>query len=313
MVSTDRATTVAAVRAFSRFYTKWIGVLHEGLLGSQFSLAEARLIWELATRGEATAAAVAVDLSLDPGYLSRMIRRLEGLGVIARTAMDSDARQQRLSLTQAGRAAFAQLDQQSRHEIATLLASLSQADCERLQGAMATIQDILTASPRQRPPVVLRPPVPGDLTWSIHRQTRLYHEEFGWTRGFEPLVAEITHQFLTTARPGRDAGWMAEVGGEIVGSVLVVGVDERTAKLRMLYVEQQARGLGVGRALVQAAIDFARAAGYHEMVLWTNDVLTAARALYVAFGFELIASEPHDAFGPPMQSETWRLALRSAA
>ncbi len=304
---------IEAVRQFSRFYTKRIGVLHEGLLGSRFSLAEARLIWELANRGRATASVLADDLALDPGYLSRLVKRLEGDGLVHRTVDPGDARQQHLGLTADGLAAFAQLNDASRFEIGQMLRLVAAPERRHLVEAMATISAVLGQVPDHQRRVLLRQLVPGDIGWVIHRQTKLYHQEFGWTKGFEALVCHVGAEYLDTAKPGRDDAWIAEVDGEIAGSVFVVEVDQTTAKLRMLYVEQSARGLGLGGRLVDTAVGFARRAGYARVILWTNDVLDAARRIYERAGFQLIACEPNHDFGPPMQAQTWALDLGDPA
>jgi DNA-binding MarR family transcriptional regulator/GNAT superfamily N-acetyltransferase len=304
-----RAERVAAVRRFTRFYTRRIGVLHEGLLGSPFSLTEGRVVYELAQRDGLTATELGRELGLDAGYLSRILRGFEEKGMIARRASEKDGRQQLLSLTPTGREAFAAIDARSRDEVGAMLAGLAEDDQAKLVGAMGRIEALLAPEP-QRPAVfVLRPHRPGDMGFVIHRQAVLYHREYGWDESFEALVAEICAAFIKNFDPRREHCWIAEIDGEIVGSVFLVNQSEKVAKLRLLYVERKARGLGLGRTLVRECIRFARAAGYTTLTLWTNDVLRAARKIYQAEGFRLIEEEPHRSFGHDLVGQNWALEL----
>jgi DNA-binding MarR family transcriptional regulator/N-acetylglutamate synthase-like GNAT family acetyltransferase len=304
-VTTDRT---AAVRRFNRFYTRRIGVLQEGLLKSPFSLTEARVLYELAQREDATASALARELDLDPGYLSRILKGFEEQGLILRNSCSLDARQTLLRLTDLGRAAFLPLDRHSEEEVGALLASLPSSAQRRLIAAMAEIEALLEA-PARAAPYVLRPHRPGDLGWIIHRHGALYAEEYGWDQSFEALVAEIAAKFLRDFDPRWDCCWIAEREGEILGSALVVRESEAVAKLRLLLVEPRARGLGIGRRLVAECLAFARRAGYRRMTLWTNDVLHAARRIYEQAGFQLTAEAPHHAFGKDLISQTWEREL----
>ena len=301
--------TVAAVRRFNRFYTRRIGVLDEQLLNSPFSLAEARLIYELAHRDGVSAAALARDLGLDPGYLSRTLRTLEEAGLIVRTADAGDGRRTRIDLTDDGRAAFAPLDRQSAASVAEMLAPLKPHDRARLTAAMAAVEGLLSDAPRDRPALVLRRHQPGDIGWIIHRQGRLYAEEYGWDETYEALVAEILAAFIKNFDAKRERAWIAEVEGEIVGSVFLVRQDDAVAKLRLLYVEPKARGLGIGARLVDEVIAFARLKGYRTLTLWTNDILAAARRIYEAAGFRLVSQGRHSSFGKDLVGQTWELTL----
>jgi DNA-binding MarR family transcriptional regulator/GNAT superfamily N-acetyltransferase len=300
---------IAAVRAFTRFYTQRLGVLHEHLLESRFSLTESRVLYELAHREHPTATELGRDLGLDPGYLSRILRRLEASGLVERARSRKDGRRFHLVLTEAGRQAFEPLDRRSRAEVAALLAPLPTAERVRLVEAMRNVSTILESTPEGAAPYALRPHRPGDMGWIVHRHGALYAQEYGWDETFEALVAEIAATFIKDFDPKRERCWIAEKDGEIVGSVLLVAGSEETAKLRLLYVEPKARGLGIGRRFVDEAIRFARAAGYRRIVLWTNDVLHAARAIYGAAGFVLVKAEPHRSFGQDLVGETWELDL----
>jgi DNA-binding MarR family transcriptional regulator/GNAT superfamily N-acetyltransferase len=297
---------IAIVRRFNRFYTQKIGVLH--YLGSEFSLAEVRLLYELAHRERPTATELATDLRVDAGYVSRLLRGFERRGFLARTRSESDGRRSHLSLTPQGRAAFAPLDARSREETAALLAPLSDGELRRVVEAMETIEGIL-GSRRRTPPFVLRQHRPGDMGWVVSRHGALYAEEYGWDETFEALVASIVGKFLARHDARRERCWIAEKDDEPVGSVFLVRHSKTVAQLRLLLVEPKARGLGIGSRLVDECVRFAREAGYRKLTLWTNSVLRSARRLYQAAGFRLVAKERHQSFGHDLVGETWDLAL----
>jgi DNA-binding MarR family transcriptional regulator/N-acetylglutamate synthase-like GNAT family acetyltransferase len=302
------AERVAAIRHFNRFYTRQIGVLEERLLKSPFSLTEVRVLYELAHAEGLTATRLRAELGLDAGYLSRILARFEERGLLARAASEADGRQSRLRLTKKGRAVFAPLNAAADEEIAALLAGLSEGEQRRLAEAMRTIERLLSP-PKEAPAYVLRPPGPGDMGWIVHRQAVLYGEEYGWNEEYEALVAEITARFLRGFDPKRERCWIAERDGEIAGSVFLVKESEGTARLRLLYVEPAARGLGLGKRLVAECVRFARRVGYEKITLWTNDVLKAARRIYEAAGFQLVGEERHRSFGRDLVGQTWELAL----
>ncbi len=297
------------VRAFNRFYTQRIGVLEDGYLDSPYTLAQARVLYELAHREEPTAAEIGRDLGLDPGYLSRILRGFERSGLISRRRSVADGRQRLLTLTGQGRDAFAPLDLASRQQAATMLDTLSCDERIRLVGAMRAIAGTLGDRELPQPPYALRPHQPGDMGWVVQRHGAIYAEEYGWDPSFEALVAGIVADFLTTFDAERERCWIAERDGERLGSIFLVKHPERegVAKLRLLLVEPSARGLGLGRRLVEECTRFAREAGYHTITLWTNSVLLAARHLYEAAGYRLVHAEPHSSFGHDLISETWEL------
>jgi DNA-binding MarR family transcriptional regulator/GNAT superfamily N-acetyltransferase len=302
-------TKIDAVRRFNRFYTRQIGVLHESLLGSSFTLTQARLLYELAQRGTGTAAELGRELGLDSGYLSRLLRSFEQRRLIERRPCESDGRQTLLSLTAAGKRAFAPLDKRSGAEVAGMLGGLAEPEQKRLVGAMATIEQLLEGGAERQAPYLLRPHRPGDIGWVIHRHGVLYAEEYGWDETFEALVAEIAAKFIRDFDPKRERCWIAEREGENVGSVFLVRQSDQVAKLRLLLVDPSARGLGIGRRLVEECIGFARRTGYRRIELWTNDVLVVARRIYEAAGFRLMHQEPHRSFGHDLVSQTWQLGL----
>lgn len=311
MTPDDLAQRIAAVRRFNRFYTRQIGLLREGLLASPFNLTEARIVYEVAHHEQTTAAQLAEELGLDPGYLSRTLRSFEERGLIARSPSPRDRRRLLIALTDAGRRAFAELDAASRREIDALLGKLSAADQDRLLHAMLTIESLLGAGPEPRESYVLRPPRSGDMGWVVQRHGELYHQEYGWDERFEGLVAEIVARFVRELEPQRERCWIAERDGENVGSVFLVRHPERegVAQLRLLLVDPKARGLGIGRRLVEECSRFARHAGYRKITLWTNSVLHAARRLYQAEGYRLVHEEPHHSFGHDLVGQTWELEL----
>ena len=300
---------VAAVRGFNRFYTQKIGVLNEGLLKSRFSLTEGRVLYELAHREHPTATALCGDLGLDAGYLSRILRRFEQGGLLTRTTSRDDGRQSLLALTAKGRAAFAPLDARSRQEIGAMMECLAEPDRPRLVAAMATIERLLDGRAQSGAPYLLRPHQSGDMGWIVHRHGALYAREYGFDDRFEALVAEIVAKFITHFDPTKERCWIAERDGEIIGSVFLVKKSKTVAKLRLLLVEPSARGLGLGSRLVEECLRLGRQAGYRKVTLWTNDVLHAARHIYVKAGFRKIASERHHSFGHDLVGETWEMEL----
>jgi DNA-binding MarR family transcriptional regulator/GNAT superfamily N-acetyltransferase len=296
---------VGAVRRFTRFYTRAVGLLGR-YLGCPLPLTEVRVFYELFTRDGLTAGLLCDELGLDPGYLSRILKRFEASGYLVRTPDGEDRRQNRLSLTPQGRAFFAPYDEASRRDTAAALGRLGLPDRDRLVGAMATIETVMGG---QGPAVAIRAHRPGDIGAIIGGQARVYAEEFGWNIEFEALVAEIGAAFLRNFDPGRERAFIAEHASTVVGSVFCVDAGGDTAKLRMLYVDRSMRGTGLGRRLVQDCIAFAAAAGYRRMTLWTNDVLVAARRIYEAEGFVLVAREEHHSFGVDLVGENWDLDL----
>jgi DNA-binding MarR family transcriptional regulator/GNAT superfamily N-acetyltransferase len=300
--------TIAAVREFNRYYTNLIGVLRAGLHDSAYSLAEVRVLYELAVDRAHDTAELRRLLDIDAGYLSRILGRLEADGLVARSRSAADARRRRIELTPAGREAFAALDARSDEQMAGLLATVGEVDRRRLVGAMDTIRSVFEGVLPPRT-VVLRPPLPGDLGWVVQRHGALYAAEYGLDATFEALVARIAADYATSHDPRTEAAWIAEVDGAPVGSIFCVRAADGVAKLRLLFVEPSARGMGVGRALVEECVRFARRAGYREMVLYTQDVLTAARHIYQRAGFVLDSATPAAVYGVEVVEEQWRLPL----
>ncbi|TIT31143.1 MAG: MarR family transcriptional regulator [Mesorhizobium sp.] len=300
---------IDAVRAFNRFYTRLIGVLDEGWLKSTFSLTEARVLYELAHRDGLVASDLVRDLGLDPGYVSRLLKKFEERGLVEREATEADARRASIALTPAGREAFAPLNQDSHDQVRALLDRLAPVDQDRLVKAMRIVQDLLGDRPEPKVPYILRPLEVGDIGWVTRRQGMLYAQDYGWDETYEALVAEILGEFVKKFDPKWERGWIAEREGEVVGSVFVVRKSDQVAKLRLLYVEPSARGLGIGKRLVEECIGFARARGYKTLTLWTNDILTAARHIYQAAGFKLTEEEPHHSFGKDLVGQNWDLEL----
>jgi DNA-binding MarR family transcriptional regulator/GNAT superfamily N-acetyltransferase len=300
---------INSVRQFNRFFTRQIGVLREGLLHSPYPLTEARIIFEMAQREGLTASDLGRELGLDAGYMSRLLARLEQQGLLEKVRSETDGRQRLLRLTPEGQQAYALLDQRSRDEITELLSDLGEDDQQRLLKAMETIERLFNKGLKYAEPFVLRQHESGDMGWVTYRHGVLYRQEYNWDEHFEALVAQIVSDFITHYNPERERCWIAEMNGEIVGSVFCVQASETVAKLRLLLVEPSARGLGLGSRLVQECIRFARRRGYQKMTLWTNSVLEAARHIYAKEGFTLLESEPQRNFGHDLISETWELPL----
>jgi len=301
---------VQAIRRFNRFYTRTIGVLQEHLLESPLSLTEARVLYELASRDGAVATDVRLELGLDAGYLSRIVRGFQRRGWIRRKFASHDARRHLLSLTPAGRAAFLALDARSDEQVRRLAGALAAGDRRDLLRAMQAIETVLGPKPAPRAPYLLRTHRPGDIGWVVHRHGVLYAEEWGYDERFEALVAQIVADFVRRFDPARERCFIAERSGERVGSVFLVRQSKQVARLRLLLVEPAARGLGIGRRLVEECIRFARQCRYRKIVLWTQSELGAARKIYRQAGFRLVDTERHQSWGrDDLVSESWELEL----
>jgi DNA-binding MarR family transcriptional regulator/GNAT superfamily N-acetyltransferase len=306
----DFEARIAAVRRFSRFYTRQLGLLQESLVHTRFSLSEARVLYELAHRAQVTASELAADLDLDHGYLSRILRRFGEDGLLRKVRAPDDGRQSLITITAKGRKAFAPLDRGSHDQVAELLGRLGPVEQARVVGAMATVESILGNASSRAQALLLRPHRPGDMGWVTSAHGALYASEYGWDITFEALVAKIAAEFIENFDPAREHCWIAELDGAPVGSVFVVRKTDAIAKLRLLIVDPKARGLGLGKRLVEECLRFARGAGYSSMTLWTQSCLTAARGIYERAGFKLVAEEPHHSFGVDLVGETWDIKFR---
>jgi DNA-binding MarR family transcriptional regulator/GNAT superfamily N-acetyltransferase len=315
---------VAAVRRFNRFYTARLRLLEEQVLGTPFSLGEARILFEIATRDNPTASELCSELNLDPGYVSRVVSGFRKSGYVSRTAAADDRRQGRLALTAAGKRAFTPLDRQASARMRRMLGGLDPAVRAEVVIAMDTVRSALesesesVSEPRvesepekktEATTLTFREPRPGDLGWIVQRHGELYASEWNYDDRFEALVATIVGEYVAKRVPEREQCWIAELDGERAGSVFLVRKTDETAKLRLLLVEPTARGHGIGAKLVRLCTDFARSAGYREITLWTQSELVAARAIYVREGYVLVDSKPHEDFGKPCVAETWTLKL----
>jgi DNA-binding MarR family transcriptional regulator/GNAT superfamily N-acetyltransferase len=312
-MGTVSATQIARVRAFNRDYTRRIGVLSEGLLDSPYSLTEVRVMYEIAHRSGVTAGELAEGLDLDRGYLSRMLKGFETRKLLVRTPAPEDGRRQHLRMTPAGMRVFAPLEKRSQEQVRGMLTALDEERRRVLLEAMDMIQNALdetNGNPTRQ--LTLRGHRPGDMGWVVQRHGEIYHQEYGWNEEFEALVAEITAEFVRKLDVTRERCWIAEHDGRRVGCIFLVAKDATTAKLRLLLVDPDARGLGVGRKLVAECVRFARAAGYRKIVLWTQETLAAARHLYTEAGFVKTAREPHRSFGHDLVGETWERELHGA-
>lgn len=309
MTDSELSRRIEAVRRFNRTYTRQVGLLQESYLRSQMPLAAVRVVYELAHRGTATASELCADLGLGSGYLSRLLRDIRAQGLVNTERSESDGRRNVLSLSEKGCDTFAMFNARSREEIGNWLGAIPESDQVRLVRAMTEMENILGAPTRPGVPYILRPHRAGDMGWVVHRHGALYAREYGFDLRFEALVAEVVASFIRNFDASRECCWIAEMEGVVVGSAFVVRMDDSTAKLRLVLVEPSARGLGIGKRLVEECARFARHCGYTKMVLWTNDVLIAARRLYQQAGYRLVAEEPHQDFGPPMVGETWELDL----
>ncbi|HEY4203604.1 MAG TPA: helix-turn-helix domain-containing GNAT family N-acetyltransferase [Xanthobacteraceae bacterium] len=308
-MSSELEDQIAAIREFNRFYTRKLGIIEPKLLHSAWSLQEARLIYEIGQRQTCTATDLVRALGLDAGYVSRTLQMLQRRQIVSRKPLKTDRRATEISLTAKGRAAFTELDGKSRDEVGKLLDLLDEADRAAVVQAMAKIEQTLEPAPEPPLSYRLRNHRPGDIGWVIARHGAVYTKEYGWDSSFEALVAEIGAQFLRNYEPARESCWIAEANGEPVGSVFLVKGSARVAKLRLLLVEREARGLGVGRALVDECIRFAKQTGYKSISLWTQSNLVAARGIYQRAGFQCTKQEKHHSFGADLIGETWQRDL----
>ena len=304
---------IAAVRRFNRFYTRQIGVLRKGYLDSPYSLGEMRVLYEIGHADNPTATDIARKLDIDAGYLSRVLLKFEKHGLVNRKTSAKDARQSHLAFTARGRKAFVALEQRSQDYVATMLGTLAPAEQARLVAAMGEIETLLEGDAADKPKAkgsyVLRPPRPGDFGWMVARHAELYGQEYGWGEPFEGLCAQIVADFANKNDPARERCWIAELDGENVGSIMLVRDSDEVARIRLLLVDPKARGLGLGRQLVDECLRFARAAGYRKVTLWTHSILAAARHVYEKAGFTLTSSEKRHTWGKDVVAEFWDLEL----
>jgi DNA-binding MarR family transcriptional regulator/GNAT superfamily N-acetyltransferase len=309
IVSTEMDQAIGAYRRFTRFYTRILGLLGEELLKGGRSLTEARVLYELGAAGRTSASEIAAELNLDPGYLSRVLRKLERERLLTRAPSPSDARHSVLRLTRKGKTTFAALDRFSNEQARGALERLSPLKCATVVRSMQAVEDALAAEEPSRAPFVLRPHRPGDMGWVVSRQSVLYAQEYGWDGTYEALAARVVVDFIENFDPRCDRCWIAERNGEPLGAIFLVRHPEQqgTAKLRLLHVEASARGMGLGRALVGECVAFARTAGYKKMTLWTQSILHAAHRIYQQAGFKLVGEEPHHSFGKDLIGQTWEL------
>jgi DNA-binding MarR family transcriptional regulator/GNAT superfamily N-acetyltransferase len=308
-VAENLMADVAVLRRFNRFYTRQAALIEPKHLHTDFSLPEARIIYELAQREHASPGELTRDLGIDPGQLSRTLQALQRRQLVSRKACSADKRQIEITLTASGRAAFAELDRRSQQLATDMLTRLPAEGRASVVAAMTTIEHTLSPGRASRPAVVLRTHRPGDIGWIVSRNGALYAEEFGWTIEYEALAAEIAGQFIKNFDPARERCWIADVEGKPCGSVMLVNAGDGVGKLRLLLVEPHARGLGVGKALVNECIRFARETGYNSMTLWTQSILLAARGIYKQAGFRLVDEKPHHSFGQDLVGETWEMDL----
>lgn len=299
---------IDAARDFNRFYTNFLGVLNKAYLDTQFTLTDARVLFEVGSQERVSAVALVRDLHLDPAYLSRILKRFKAEGLIETTPDPDDRRSQLIYVTGEGRQQFQELVDRSNAQLSGRFDKLAAGEPENVVAAMKTIRSLLDPE-ATLPPLVIRPHRAGDIGWIVESQATFYSEEYGWDMRFEGLVAEVAGRFLTNFDPAMEYAWIAERGGVNIGSILITNGGDGVAKLRLLYVDKSARGLGLGKTLVDECICFARAKGYRQISLWTNDVLSAARNIYVKAGFQLVSEEKHRMFGPELNGQTWVLDL----
>ncbi|MDM9629660.1 helix-turn-helix domain-containing GNAT family N-acetyltransferase [Rhizobium sp. S152] len=299
---------VEAARDFNRFYTNFLGVLNRAYLNTPFTLTDARVLFEVGSHEGISPVTLSRDLQLDPAYLSRMLKRFRNEGLIETRPDPADGRGQLAFVTDKGRAAFQELGRRSNAQIEARFNELASDQPQRIVAAMRTIRSMLDPA-STAPPAIIRAHRPGDIGWIVQSQAKAYTEEYGWDMRFEGLIAEVAGRFLANFDPATEHCWIAERGGLNIGSILVTNGGDGVAKLRLLHVDKSARGLGLGKTLVDECVRFSRDKGYRQISLWTNDILHAARGIYVRAGFRLVSEEKHRMFGPELNGQTWVLDL----
>jgi DNA-binding MarR family transcriptional regulator/GNAT superfamily N-acetyltransferase len=305
------ASSTASFRSFNRAYTRFLGTLDDHYLRTDYSLAEGRVLYELATRTRPQAKEIAEALGLDPGYLSRILRKFERTGLVSRATANEDKRAADLHLTAQGRAAIRTLNLRADKQAEAILGKLSAGERTRFAHALSSIEETVLGGRRDPESIVLRAHRPGDMGMVVSLEGAGYVEQFGWGPGFEAMAARIVADFLEQFDAARDRCWVAEMDGQHVGHIFLVRHPDLpdTAKLRLLYVDPAARGNGLGGRLVNECIGFARVAGYRKITLWTQSILTAAHRIYAAAGFRLVREEPHRRFGEDLVGQTWEMEL----
>lgn len=299
---------VLNVRRFNRFHTKLVGALDEGLLASDFPLVQVRLMYELNHGDNLAASDLMKILKLDRGYLSRLIASLEEQDLITKTADTQNGKRMVLALTTKGKQVEDKLEQLSSKQVVDLIAPLTYSERRQLVASMQHIENLLSKEPPE-PSYILRDPEPGDFGWIILIHGARYAQDYNFDTSFEGIVADIIAQYINNHNPKRERCWIAEHAGSIVGSVFVTEADQDTAKLRLLYVEPAARGLGIGARLVSECIKFARLKSYKQLTLWTHSVQESAGKIYAAQGFEMTDERETDAFGQSLMRQNWQINL----
>ena len=305
----ERKKAILAVRKFNRFYTKYFGLLRRRLLDSDYSLTEARVLYDLAQTDSLTSKEIGEELELDPGYLSRILKRFENLGIISKERSKDDGRAYHIALTETGREQAKLMVDWSNKDIGDKLQTLNQTDLASLSASLEHIENTFNTANQKHPTPVIRSHRAGDIGWILSEHGKYYADHHGFNESFEALVAKILSDFINDYDPELEHCWVAEIGGKTVGSVMLVWESETTARLRLLYVSPDAQGYGLGKHLVAECIAFAKNAGYTQIELWTNKVLDTARHIYIKAGFELIGEDTHEDFGDPQVGQTWRLTL----
>jgi len=301
-----------ALREFNRFYTVLIGSLSREYLDTEYTLQEARVLFEVATAAGCTAKEIQSRGGFDQGYLSRLVTRLTLAGVIQQRRSDDDHRERRLFLTKTGRQAFRILDRRANIQAGQLLAKLGEDEKNELCEAFETVQRLLDPSTRAST-ITIREQKAGDLGWVFQRHAVIYAEEFGYSSLFEAYVCDGLSPFMKDYDPKRDRLWIGEMRGRRVGSIAVRHVRNRAgwAQLRWFLVERNARGRGFGSKLLDTAVAFCQKAGYRGVFLWTVSDLHPARRLYELAGFKLAEETKECAWAPWAREQRWELRFQT--
>lgn len=302
------ADEIETFRSFSRRFSERLALLEEHYKDSGLSLTEAKIIYALGQETVMTSKALCEKLGLDAGYVSRILKEFEQRELIHKRASTTDRRSIDVLLALKGRKLHDHFQESINEAVGRLLGGMSGRKRSQMMRALQFIERSFE-DPAAMPGVQYRAPQTGDISHIVHRQAVLYWQEYGWDQRFEALLHHIADEFVMKFRPERERAWVAEYAGEIVGAIFLVEQEADIAQLRMFYVEPHVRGMGIGKKLLEKAVEFARDKNYRSVRLWTNDVLHRARGMYERAGFRLVASMPNTEFGEGLTAQEWELVL----
>lgn len=300
---------VEIVRAFNRIYSQRMGVLGQPQYDSPFSMTEMRVIYEIHQARSINARDLSLGLGLDGGYLSRILQKLETQEIVTKKLSKSDARQREISLTAKGKKVYLEWSEGMNARIRDMLDALGAGERTQLLSSLRAACSTLSASQKGPRSLRFRPHQTGDMGLIIHSHAVQFAKEYGWNQEFEALVAERTSEFIRNFDPKHERCIVADIDGQLVGSVFIVRLSEALCELRLLFVLPKARGLGVGQDLLAEALRFSRGAGYKKVAMWTESISVHAAKMFTDVGFRLLEKTPHRRFGKDLIGQYWELDL----